>query len=348
MVTVPVDVMLAACRGGLALSRAGIDGEGARQAAALSECLCTGARLTETDLLRLRGLLALAPDGGAVDVAQEAVGGDVARGWLFAAKARDELSASLGTVEETVAARIQGHTEAVFMAAIQRVGRKAADLVKRGGCRGTDPVVWLDSQPVGVVRAALLDLDEAKAADAVEDLGPLVGPVLDAAAIAVAAVLTKRLEARVDPERVMNQVQRDEALRVAKVFTLGLVMGRLARADDVVDATVPPNISRMVLAVAGGADATPAGGVMLSETGRVLVGGVESKGDGFATSQQVLEIVSPEATTELVWQHSGASDANEIHMSNDGRPLSECDFRAGPPGGPRGCGCRWEKVVVVP
>jgi len=339
--------MMAACRGGVKLARASLAGEGAQQAAELSDSLCAGEELSDDQVKHMRTLLSVEPESVPMELAQAAVGGDTARLWLFqGAPAEQSFNDQLAALENTLAAKIQGHQEAVFMSALERVGRKAADLVKRGGASGSHPVEWLDAQPVRVVRAALTDLDEAKAVDAVSDLQQLVAASLDAGALSTARLWSKRTGRSIAPAAVMNEMQRDTAVGVAMLSVTALVMGRLARADGIVDATVPPNISRDVLHVAGGADSSPLGGVPRTDDGRVLVNGVESKGNGFTTSQQMLETAAPEAETVLVWKHSANADPNEVHQRNDGKEQRRCDFRAGPPGGARGCGCKWETKVI--
>lgn len=344
----PVAVQLAGCRGRVRRMTAALHGPGVDQADALADCLCLGEELTRTQILNLRSYHAAGHAGPEHDIIAEQLGGEAARQWLFAApppRPYERLARRLAAVDARLAERILGHLEAVFVAAVDRTAIKAADAVKRGAASGHDPLEWLDAQPVAVVRSALSDLDEAKVRATVDDLDDLVAAALTAAARDVAGILDDEFDVTVAPQRVMPDVSRDEAVRVAKVSLLALVLGRLTRNDTEVVTRVPPNIARDVLHVAGGADASPAGGVPKSDLGRVLVAGVESVGDGFATSAVVVDEInaaSPEPVqTVLVWRHSGAGDANEIHLANDGKRAADCDFRSGGPGDPRNCGCTW-------
>lgn len=332
-----------------------LHGVGADQADQLAELLCMGGDLTDGQVLNLRTYHACDYEGPEHELIRGQLGGDTCRDWLFAAlpeRPLARLSTRLAALDTRMSERILGHLEAVFLAAVSRTAVKAADLVKRGGARGNNPLEWLDAQPQAVVRSALTALDESKVLTALDDLDDLVSGVLDEGAKDLAAILSAELGIDSPPDVLVPAAAREDAARVAKLSLTALVLGRLSRNDVEVSTRVPPNIARDVLHVAGGADSTSAGGVPKSVRGRVLVAGSESLGDGFATSDTVLDAIRGDDPTKnvetvLIWEHSGASDANEIHQANDGLRAADCDFRAGAPGGPRNCGCRWRTQIEV-
>lgn len=357
--TPPADVRRAALDGMVALAEFDVAGDGIDQANSLSRKLCLGEPLTADDMLHLRVACARPCDSLVMSAAVEALGGDTTRRWLATIDRAQltqgpmlRLSQRLGSLEDRLAERILGQLEAVTKAAISRVGQRVANRVRRGaGNTGSDAVVWLDTQPAPIVRAALSELDENVVRAAVSDLDTLLPPILSAGARELRRLLRAEVAVDIGLDVLLPQVDADQALDLAKIATAALVLGRLSRTDDPA-LGVPPNIARDVLRVAGGADSTPAGGVLRSEMGRPLRGGVESAGDGFATSDTVLGAIQASDTdrvvqTRRVWRHSGSSDAIEVHERNDGKDDVDCDFSAGPPGALRNCGCRWETIVEV-
>lgn len=349
-VVAPPDVCLAAARGRVRLLGETLTGEGFAQAQTLGERIALGEPLSRDDQLNLRAVLARDAETPELSAVHDLLGGDTAREWLFAAELPVRpllrLSERLAAVDARLAERILGQLEAVFAAAVARTALKVARKVRSAGVpRGEDPLGWLDAQPASVVRAAVSVTEEAEVAGMVADLDSLLPAILMAAVAETADILDDELGIDVDSERLLPAV--DSAVDVAKLSLLALILGRLARNESVVSGQVPTNIAWDVMRVAAGADHSPVGGVPRSATGRVLVAGQEVVGDGFASSQRVVDAVQSEGAgsqrVEAVrrWNHSGALDANSTHKRNDGKREEDCDLSAGVPGGLRNCGCRW-------
>lgn len=354
MVIAPVDVQRSAAQARVRLIGVDTPGDGFSQAVALGERVALGEPLERSDLLNLRSVLARDAESPELAAVQELLGGVSCRDWLFRSDLPERplrrLSDRLSALEDRTLERILGMLEAVFVAAVGKTAVRVAKHVKSARPKGC-PVEWLSGLPDPVRRAAISDTEESEVLGTVADVDGLLRAILFAASVELAGILRAELGLGVEPERLLPG--EDSAADVAVRAMSALILGRLSRNDSETSVQVPRNIARDVLHAAGGADTTPAGGVVKSDMGRVLVAGVETPGDGFATSQRVVDVIAEEGDdgqrVEAVrrWKHSGARDSVPAHRANDGKRDVDCDFSAGPPGALRNCGCRWVTELEV-
>lgn len=354
-VVAPQSVATAAAQARIKLLDAGLRGDGFTQAIELGEKLVMQEPLDRADQLNLRAVHARNPESVELQTAQDLLGGPVCRDWLFNAELPERplkrLSDRLEALDERLAARILGALEAVFKAAVGKTAIKVASNLpgRRTGC----PIEWVDAQPLALVKGAISAVEENAVLDTVSDLEDLLPPILVAAALDLALILSDELGIDSAPSALLIAPAQESAIQVATRSLANLILGRLARNDVETPVSVPPNIARDILHAAGGADVSAAGGIPKSQTGRVLVAGVETTGDGFATSQTVVDTIQAEADpgqqVESVrrWKHSGSSDPIPQHKRNNGRRDVDCDLSAGTPGGPRNCGCSWVTSLEV-
>jgi len=353
----PTDVVVAASQARIRLLGVELQGEGFAQAVALSEKIALQEPLTRDDQLNLRSVLAREVTSDEMAVVHDLLGGDKAKQWAFHSAELPErplarLSQRLTALDERLAERILGQLEAIFKAAVGRTALRVAKHCRAGKVEGC-PVAFLDALHAEIVRAAISETEEAEVLGTISDLDELLPPILLAALAELRQILRDELDIEPAAERLLPEPVMLAAVEVARKSMVGLILGRLSRNDTETVTSVPPNIARDILHAAGGADTSAAGGIPKGNMGRVLVAGVEATGDGFATSQHVVDEIQTEGDAgqrvEAVrrWRHSGKPDAVPAHKRNDGKQDVNCDFSAGPPGGLRNCGCRWVTELEV-